>query len=161
MPSPKAQCAEIRTGKVIICGYYLNNKHRLKEVWVYGLFLSWFSLYCTVVGASYEHCFSLILWGLNSLDSVDVLTLSFSKKLPAAGNLAFIFRGNDIKWNEQCFFPKIQRAGWTTVYFDELLWHQILWAIFDQILISSLPYESSTNKKSKLQWSLITYQLEM
>ena len=49
--------------------------------------------------------------------SVDVLTLCFSEKLPAAGNLAFNSEGNDIEWNEQGFPPQIQRAALTTVYY--------------------------------------------
>ena len=47
---------------------------------------------------------------------MDVITLCFSEKLPAAGNLAFILEGNDLIWNKQGFPPQIQRAGLTTVH---------------------------------------------
>ena len=47
---------------------------------------------------------------------MDVLTLCFSEKLPAPGNLALYSDGNDIKLNGQGFPPQIQRACLTTVY---------------------------------------------
>ena len=41
---------------------------------------------------SYEHCFFPYILTVK-FTSVDVLTLRFSENLPAAGNLAFTFRG--------------------------------------------------------------------
>ena len=48
---------------------------------------------------------------------MDVITLCFSEKLPAAGNLVLYSEGNDNIWNEQGFPPQIQRADLTTEYF--------------------------------------------
>ena len=60
---------------------------------------------------------------------MDVFTLCFSEKLPAAGNLAFILEGNDLIWNGQCFPPQIQRAGLTTVHVTK--WDPHLNPLFD------------------------------
>ena len=53
--------------------------------------------------------------------SLNVLTLCFNEKLPAAGNLALYSEGNDIKWHGQGFPPQIQRPCLTTV------WHHLVW----------------------------------
>ena len=66
-----------------------------------------------------------------------VLTLCFSEKLPAAGNLAFILEGNDLIWNAQCFPPQIQRAGLTTVYTVLIHWETALERTLSMHVMSS------------------------
>jgi hypothetical protein len=70
-------------------------------------------MYCK----QYGHCF-FPLTLREKFTSLDVSTLCFSEKLPAAGNLALYSEGNDIKWNGQGFLPQIHRAGLTTVYVE-------------------------------------------
>ena len=68
-------------------------------------------MYCK----QYGHCFFPQTLRVK-FTSLDVFTLCFGEKLPAAGNLALYSECNDIKWKKQGFHPQIQKAGLTTVY---------------------------------------------